>query len=69
MKLEKLHNNMVVIKLLFDCLIRNFICVGTMAAAFWNQTNLNGASGGNVIPAMVQSKVKVHKILFQPRDI
>ena len=43
--------------------------VGTMAAAFYNQTNVNGASERNVILAMVQSKVKVLKILSQPRDI
>ena len=40
-----------------------------MAAAFSNQPNVNGVSERNVIPAMVQSKVKVHKILSQPRDI
>ena len=36
-----------------------------MAAAFyketWTEQNFN--------PAMVQSKVKIHKILSQPRDI
>ena len=32
-----------------------------MADAFYNQTNVKGASERNVIPAMVQSKV--HKIL------
>ena len=30
--------------------------VGTMAAAFYNQTNVNGASERNVVLAMVQSK-------------
>ena len=40
-----------------------------MAAAFSNQPNVNGVSERNVIPAMVQSKVKVRKILSQPRDI
>ena len=40
-----------------------------MAAAFSNQPNVNGVSERNVIPAMVQSKVKVRNILSQPRDI
>ena len=47
-----------------------FVCVGTMAATFYNQANVNGAIEQNAyIPAMVQSKVKVHNILSLPRGI
>ena len=44
-------------------ILRIFIGEGTMAAAFYNQTNVNGAIERNIIPAMVQCKVKVLKIL------
>ena len=41
-----------------------------MAARYYNKTNVNGASERNVIPAMVLSKVKVHKtLLTQARDV
>ena len=84
-------------------IVRTFICVGTMAAAVYNQTkftisihlldyfllllhslflllfHMNGASERNVIPATKRHwalatpwsslKIKVYKILSQPRDI
>ena len=67
-----MHNNMIVGDFCFKKhhIVRIFICVSTMAPIFYNKTNVKGAIKRSVIPAMVQSKVKVHKILLsQPRDI
>ena len=43
--------------------VRIFVSVVTMAATFYNQTNVKRTIERNVIHAMVQSKVKVHKRL------
>ena len=78
---KRLHNKMIVgdfrlketphseVTFCLHAIVRMFVVVGTVTATFSNQTNVNGAIERNVIPAMTQSKVKVHNILSRPRGI